>query len=49
MLKASLLKDRNERKAFLESTNHSAIITRPIWRLINKLDVYKDCKSSKSG
>ena len=35
------LKERNE---FLEYTNDNGIMTRPIWRLMNKLEMYKGCQ-----
>jgi len=36
------LKDRGERDKFLEITNSNGIMTRPIWRLMNKLEMYKN-------
>lgn len=39
------LKDRNERDLFLEESNKNGIMTRPIWRLINKLKMYKNCQT----
>jgi perosamine synthetase len=45
-LNVILLKNRNERDEFLEYTINSRIITRPIWRLMNKLDMYKNCLTS---
>jgi aminotransferase in exopolysaccharide biosynthesis len=44
-LNAIILKNRSERDHFLEYTNKNGIITRPIWRLMNKLDMYKGCQS----
>jgi len=38
------LKDRNERDLFLEKTNEQGISTRPIWKLMNKLEMYKNCQ-----
>ena len=43
-LNAVILKDRNERDEFLEETNSNGIITRPIWELMNRLDMFKDCQ-----
>ena len=37
---------REERNKFLEETNSNGVMTRPIWRLMNKLDMYKNCQSS---
>ncbi len=34
----------DERNAFLEATNGAAVMTRPIWKLTNKLDMYKHCQ-----
>jgi len=38
------LKNRNERDKFLEETNSNGIMTRPIWKLMNKLEMYKSCQ-----
>ena len=37
------LENKKERDLFLKSTNDSRIVTRPIWRLMSKLPMYKDC------
>ncbi len=37
------LSERDKRDLFLEQTNTNGVMTRPIWRLMNKLDMYKDC------
>ncbi|MDY5969993.1 MAG: LegC family aminotransferase [Bacteroidales bacterium] len=42
-LNAVVLKDRAERDAFLTYTNDNGVMTRPIWVLNNKLDMYKGC------
>jgi len=39
------LKDRNERETFLEFTNNNGVMTRPVWRLMNKLEMYKNCRT----
>jgi len=44
-LNAILLKDSSERDDFLEYTNSKNVMTRPIWRLLSKLDMYKDCET----
>lgn len=36
------LKERNE---FLEYTNDNGVMTRPVWRLMNKLEMYKNCQT----
>jgi dTDP-4-amino-4,6-dideoxygalactose transaminase len=45
-LNTILLKDKNERDAFLEYTNSNGVMTRPAWKLINKLVMYKNCESN---
>lgn len=35
------LENRNERDKFLEETNSNGAMTRPIWRLMSKLEMYK--------
>ena len=32
------------RDEFLEFTNNHGVMTRPAWRLINKLEMYKNCQ-----
>jgi perosamine synthetase len=44
-LNAVLLNDRIQRDEFLEYTIGHNVITRPIWRLMNKLVMYKDCQT----
>ena len=39
------LKNKAERDNFLEETNNNGILTRPVWRLINKLEMYKNCQT----
>ena len=41
-LNSIIVKDRKERDDFLERTNNKGIMTRPIWKLMNKLDMYKE-------
>lgn len=43
-LNAILLEDAGERDAFLEYTNGNAVMTRPIWALMNKLEMFKECQ-----
>jgi len=43
-LNAVILKNRKERDEFLTYTNDNGIMTRPIWILNNKLDMYKGCQ-----
>ncbi len=42
-LNCILMNDQTERDAFLEFTNKNGIMTRPAWRLMNELPMYKDC------
>ncbi len=44
-LQVALLKNRKERDNFLEFTNANGIMTRPIWQLLNKSKMYKNCIS----
>ena len=44
-LNAIILPDRKRRDEFLEATNKAGVITRAIWRLLNKLEMYKDCQT----
>ena len=44
-LNVIILKDKNERDSFLRYTNETGVMTRPIWKLMNKLDMYRDCQS----
>ncbi len=45
-LNAVLLKDKEERDLFLKETNDRGVMTRPIWALMNKLDMFKACQST---
>jgi len=44
-LNALLLDSREERDAFLEHTNRSGVMTRPAWRLMSKLAMFKQCQN----
>ncbi|TBW26614.1 LegC family aminotransferase [Gramella sp. KN1008] len=37
------LQNKKEREEFLKYTNQEGVMTRPIWRLMYKLEMYKDC------
>lgn len=41
------LKDFNERNTFLDFANANSVVTRPVWRLMNRLEMYKDCQAGK--
>lgn len=43
-LQAVLLEDIKQRDDFLEFTNKNGVMTRPIWKLMNELDMFKDCQ-----
>jgi perosamine synthetase len=45
-LNAIILKNKKERDRFLEDTNKNGVSTRPVWRLMNKLAMYKNCEST---
>lgn len=44
-LNSILLKDKVERDAFLAYTNAHGVMTRPVWTLMNKLDMFKTCQT----
>lgn len=44
-LNAIFLDNRKERDLFLEETNKNGVMTRPVWRLMTDLPMYKDCLS----
>ncbi len=45
-LNAVLLKDKAQRNEFLKFTNAKGVMTRPIWGLMNKLEMFKNCPKS---
>jgi len=42
-LNALICQDRAQRDQLLESTNTEGVMTRPIWALMNQLDMYEHC------
>ncbi len=44
-LNSILLPDKTERDRFLKASNSAAIMTRPVWRLANKLPMYGNCQT----
>ena len=44
-LNALILNNKKERDTFLETTNSAGVMTRPIWQLMNKLDMFKSCQT----
>jgi aminotransferase in exopolysaccharide biosynthesis len=45
-LQAVIVKDLENRDEFLKYTNSNGIMTRPIWKLMNELEMFKDCQCS---
>jgi dTDP-4-amino-4,6-dideoxygalactose transaminase len=43
-LNVVLAKDRQGRDALLEYTNDNGVMTRPLWRLMNDLEMFKHCQ-----
>lgn len=39
------LENKKERDLFLESSNDAGVMTRPIWQLMHRLPMYKDCQT----
>lgn len=44
-LNTILLPDFNARNEFLEATNAAGVMTRPAWKLLNTLEMYKNCQT----
>lgn len=44
-LNCILLPNKKERDAFLKYTNENGVMTRPAWRLMNKLEMFKNCQT----
>lgn len=42
-LNALILNNREQRDRFLSCTNDREVMTRPIWRLLNKLEMFRTC------
>jgi dTDP-4-amino-4,6-dideoxygalactose transaminase len=42
-LNAIILQDEEQREKFLEYTNANGVMSRPIWKLLNELEMFKDC------
>ena len=45
-LNSVILKDKEQRDLFLKVTNDNGVMTRPIWALMNRLDMFKECQCS---
>ena len=44
-LNAVLLKDRRVQQSFLEYTNDHGVMTRPVWELMNRLEMFRGCET----
>ena len=44
-LNAVILSDSKMRDEFLKVTNNANVMTRPVWKLLNKLEMYRDCRT----
>jgi len=45
-LQVVVLQDINQRNEFLEFTNKNGVMSRPIWKLMNELEMFKDCQKT---
>jgi aminotransferase in exopolysaccharide biosynthesis len=45
-LNGIILNNKNERDKFLKETNENKIMTRLVWRLMNKLEMFKGCQTT---
>lgn len=43
-LNAVILTDKTTREQFLEETNNAGVMTRPVWQLMNRLPMFRDCQ-----
>lgn len=43
-INAIVLENREERDLFLKESNENGVMTRPIWALMNRLEMFKDCE-----
>lgn len=43
-LNALVLNDKIEQNSFLEFMNNHDVMVRPVWQLMNRLEMYKDCQ-----
>jgi perosamine synthetase len=46
-LNAILLDDLKQREEFLAYTNDRGVMTRPVWELMNRLPMFKDCQTDE--
>jgi len=45
-LNAILFKDKKERDEFLEYSNNNGVMARPVWHLMNNLEMFKHCQTT---
>lgn len=46
-LNAVIFHDGGQKELFLRDTNNSGVITRPVWRLMNRLEMFKECQADR--
>ena len=46
-LQAIVLKDEKQRDVFLQYTNKNGVMTRPIWTLMNELEMFQTCQKTE--
>lgn len=46
-LGALMLENLEERNAFLDFTNSNGVMTRPVWELMNRLPMFRDCQADE--
>jgi len=46
-LNVLILKHKNAQQEFLQYTNDNGVMTRPVWCLMNKLEMFKDCQTDE--
>lgn len=44
-LNALIFSDEEERNSFLEYTNSRSVMTRPVWELMNRLEMFRHCQT----
>jgi len=44
-LNSIILPDRETRDEFLKATNEAKVMTRPVWKLLNQLEMYRNCRT----
>lgn len=45
-LNAIIFENKAKRDEFLQYTNDNGVMTRPVWTMMNKLEMYKNCQAS---